>query len=172
MPLTRNQKEVIVAELSELFASSKMTVAAQYTGLTVANLQELRKAAKANGTKIKVVKNRLIGKAIASNDKLKGADVTALKQQLLYAFNAKDEVAAANVLNTFAKTNEELKFVGGISADGKFVSSADITALANLPSKDVMIATIINTLRSPVQNVMSALNGKLPAIVSSLQARN
>jgi large subunit ribosomal protein L10 len=171
MPLTRIQKETIVAELSELFATSKMTVAAQYTGLTVKNLQDLRKQASANGTKIKVVKNRLVGKALLANDKLKTTDVTALKQQLLYAFNATDEIAAAQVLNKFAKLNDELKFVGGISSDGKFVSAEDVTALAKLPSKEQLIATVINTLRSPMSNVMSGLGGKLPSIIKALEQK-
>src|SRR5690606_25928298 len=110
----------VVNEVTELLSASKLTVVAQYKGTTVKAIQELRKEAKASGTRVSVIKNRLVIKAIQSNDTLKSADTSALTGQLLYAFNAEDEVSPAQVLNTFAKTNPNIEFVGAITPEGTF----------------------------------------------------
>ncbi|MEJ0073037.1 MAG: hypothetical protein WDN27_03070 [Candidatus Saccharibacteria bacterium] len=75
---------------------------------------------------------------------------------LLYAFNAEDEVAPAQVLNTFAKANPTLEFVGGITAEGKFIAASEVKALADLPSKPQLIAQVVATLLSPVNDVTNA----------------
>src|SRR6185437_3437067 len=97
-----------------------MTVVAAYPGTTVKAMQALRKQARGNGTQLRVVKNRLVIKAIQQNDALKSADTSSLTGQLVYAFNSSDEVAPAQVIANFAKTNPTLEFVGAISADGTF----------------------------------------------------
>ena len=171
MPLTKIKKNEVVAEVSELLASSKMTVVAAYKGTTVKAIQQLRKDAKANGTKISVVKNRLVIKAVQANSTLKDTDVSALTGQLLYAFNSTDEVAPAQVIAKFAKTETQIEFVGAISADGKFISAADVKALSALPSREAMIAGIINTLNSPVRGVMSALTGNVHGLLDAIAAK-
>src|SRR5882672_8904081 len=103
MALTKDQKDEVVAEVSDLLQSSKMTVVAKYQGTTVKALQTLRREARSNGTKVKVVKNRLVIKAVQANATLKDADTAALQGMLLYAFNADDEVAPAQILSKFAK---------------------------------------------------------------------
>src|SRR5262249_55225438 len=125
---------------------------------------------KEGGTKVKVVKNRLVAQALKAADGLKDVDVSALEGMLLYAFNDQDEVAPAQSLNDFAKKNPSLQFVGGITPEGKFISVDEIKALAVLPGKTVMIAGIINTLNAPVRNAVSAL-GNLPAILGGLEAK-
>ncbi len=171
MALTRIKKNDVVAEVADLLKDSKLTVVAKYEGTTVKAIQALRAAAKQNGTSIKVVKNRLAIKAIQQNDTLKGADTGALKGMLLYAFNATDEVAPAQVLHTFAKTEPSIEFVGAISANGIFMSAADVKALATLPSKTQLIAGVINTLQSPVRNVMSGLSGNLHGLLDAVAAK-
>src|SRR5688572_29164047 len=136
MALNKVKKNEVVAEVSELLASSKLTVVAQYKGTTVKAIQALRKEAKDNGTKVSVIKNRLVIKALEASETLKSVDNSALKGQLLYAFNANDEVAPAQVLHTFAKTNPSIQFVGAITADGTFMNADDVKALAVLPSKN------------------------------------
>src|SRR3978361_187445 len=105
MALTKTGKQDVIKEVSDLLSTSKMTVVAKYQGTTVKALQTLRRDAKGNGTKVKVIKNRLVIQALQNNDVLKNADTSALEGMLLYAFNGEDEVAAAQILNTFAKTN-------------------------------------------------------------------
>ena len=102
MAITRDKKQTLVAELTELFTTAKGTAFAHYVGLTVADLQDLRKAAREAGVVIKVVKNRLVRVALAEVSSYKETDTSSLKGQLVYAISADDEVAPAQVLNTFA----------------------------------------------------------------------
>jgi large subunit ribosomal protein L10 len=171
MPLTKQAKNDVVADVAALLSSSKMTVVAAYQGTTVKAIQQLRKDAKANGTKVRVVKNRLVIKALQQNDTLKGADVSGLTGQLLYAFNSEDEVAPASALNTFAKLNPSIVFVGAISAEGKFISAEKVKALASLPSKNELIAQVVATLLSPVHDVTNALSGNLHALLDGVEAK-
>jgi large subunit ribosomal protein L10 len=171
MAISRDKKQTLVSELSELLGSAKMTAFAAYEGLTVADLQELRRAARANNVTIKVVKNRLVRVALQQSEALKDVDASSLKGQLLYAISAEDEVAPAQALANFAKTHEALKLAGGISADGKLLDEAEVKALATLPSKNELIAQVIATLTSPVNDVMNGLSGNLHALLDGIEAK-
>jgi len=171
MALTKNKKDEVVAEVSDLLKTSKMTVVAKYQGTTVKALQQLRRDARANGTKVKVVKNRLVIKAVQANDTLKDVSVSDLQGMLLYAFNADDEVAPAQILSQFAKQNPTIEFVGAITGEGKFIGSDDVKALANLPSKNELIAQVVATLLSPVNDVTNALSGNLHALLDGVEAK-
>lgn len=172
MALSRDKKEQIVAELSQLLSDSKMTVVAKYEGITVKQIQELRHNAEENGSVVKVVKNRLVKKAIESNDTLKNVDTSALNSMLLYVFNAEDEVAGAQTVKSFVKnTKAPLEFVGAISGEGTFLSADEVKTLADLPSKEQLIAGVINTLKSPANNVVGALKGNLLGLMDALAAK-
>lgn len=171
MALTKAKKDDVVAGISSHLSESKMTVVAAYQGTPVKALQGLRKEAKGNNTHIQVVKNRLVIKAIQANKNLKDADVSTLTGMLLYAFNPDDEVAPAQVLAKFAKTQPTVTFVGAISAEGKFLSADEVTALATLPSKNELIAQVLATLTSPVNDVMSGLAGNLHALLDGVEAK-
>ena len=170
MALSKEQKTGVIADLTERLTSSKMTVVAQYKGMTVKSMQTLRKEAKGNGTAVKVVKNRLVIQALGGVEALKSVDSSALEGQLLYAFNEGDEVAPAKVLSDYAKKEPALQFVGAITAEGVFISADEVKALASLPSKNQLIAGIINTLQSPVRNTMSALGGNLHGYLQAIEA--
>ena len=170
MAITKDKKKTLVADLTELLESSKMTVYAQYQGLTVAELQELRKAARENGVKIKVVKNRLVRVAMGEIAVYKDTDTTGLTGQLLYAISDSDEVAPAKVLANFAKEHEALQIAGGFSDLGANVSTDEVKALASLPSKNELIAQVVAQLLSPVTDSISGLSGGLPGIISGLEA--
>ncbi len=171
MALTKVEKDAVIKEVSELLASSKMTVIAKYEGTPVKALQGLRRDARATGTKVKVVKNRLVIQAIKATDNVKAVNVSTLTGMLLYAFNSEDEVAPAQSLHAFAKTNPNLEFVGAITADGSFIDAAGVKALAILPSKNQLIAGIINTLNAPVNGIISGLNGNLHGLLQGLEAK-
>ena len=168
MALLKAKKNEVVSEVSELLDSSKMTVITAYKGTTVKALQELRREAKQTGTTLKVVKNRLVIKAIESNEKLKAVDTSTLNGMLLYAFNAEDEVAPAQTIANFAKKQPTLQFVGAISADGTFIAPDDVKALAALPSKDQLIGQVLAMLQSPVNDIMSALSGNLHGLLDAV----
>ena len=170
MALTKDKKNEVVKEVADLLSTSKMTVVAAYKGTPVKAMQQLRREARDNGTKVQVVKNRLFAQAVKATD-LKDADVSALTGMLLYAFNSQDEVAPAQVLAKFAKTQPTLEFVGAISSDGKFLSASEVTSLATLPSKNELIAQVIATLISPVNDVMSGLSGNLHALLDGVEAK-
>lgn len=171
MALTKSKKDEVVAEISTLLGGSKMTVVAKYQGTTVKALQQLRREAKANGTKIKVVKNRLVIKAMQANDAYKDSDVADLNGMLLYAFNGEDEVAPAQILHSFAKANPTVEFVGAFDASGHFMGADDVKALATLPGKNDLIAQVVATLLSPVNDVTNALSGNLHALLDGVEAK-
>jgi large subunit ribosomal protein L10 len=171
MALSKDKKTQLVDEVSALLNDSRMTVFAKYQGTSVKAMQDLRKSAKENGTRVKVVKNRLFKKALETNDTLKGVDASGLVGQLIYAFNAEDEVAPAQSLKAFAKSNPQIEFVGAISGEGKFLSSDEVKALADLPGKNELIAQVIATLNSPVNDVMNGLSGNLHALLDGVSAK-
>jgi large subunit ribosomal protein L10 len=170
MALTKDKKNEVVKEVSDLLSTSKMTVVAAYKGTPVKAMQQLRREARDNGTRVQVVKNRLFVQAVKATD-LKDADVSALTGMLLYAFNSEDEVAPAQVLAKFAKTQPTLEFVGAISSEGKFLNASEVTSLATLPSKNELIAQVMATLISPVNDVMSGLSGNLHALLDGVEAK-
>jgi large subunit ribosomal protein L10 len=168
MALTKDKKNEVVAEVAALLGSSKMTVVTKYQGTTVKALQSLRREGRNNGTQLKVVKNRLVIKALQQNDALKAVDTAALEGMLLYAFNAEDEVAPAQVIANFAKTNPTLEFVGAISAEGKFLTADEVKSLATLPSKNELIGQVVGMLFSPLNDVTNALSGNLHALLDGV----
>ncbi len=171
MALTKEQKDAVVSEVTELLTTSKMTVICEYQGMSVAQAQELRRNALQNGSSVKVVKNRLLRHAAAQIDSLKDLDLSGHAGQLMYIFNPEDEVAAAKLANEFAKKNPELKLVAAFSEEGMLIDEAGAKALAALPSRQEMIATLINTLKAPARGVVSGLSGNLGGLVQALEAK-
>lgn len=171
MALSKEQKDKVVKETADLLEASKMTVLAQYKGISVKSIQALRKSAKDNQTTVKVIKNRLVVQAIKQVKPLQNVDTSSLKDQLLYAFSDQDEAASAQALNAFAKTEPNLVFVGAISADGNVLSSEDVKALANLPSKDQLRGQLVGTLSAPLSGFANLLNGNLRGLLNVLNAK-
>lgn len=171
MALSKEQKQAVVNEVADLLAASKLTVVAKYKGLSVKQMQELRKSAKESNTTVKVVKNRLVRQALSQVDALKGTDTKELVEQLVYAFNSVDEVAPAQSLNTYAKANPDLEFVGAITADGMFIGADDVKALASLPSKDQLRGQLVGTIAAPLTSFVRVLQGGQRGILYALNAR-
>lgn len=171
MAISKDKKQVLVADLTELLSSAKATAFASYQGLTVAEMQELRAAARAQGVKIKVVKNRLVKVAMNEIAVYKDTDTTGLTGQLLYAVSSEDEVLPAKILAEFAKTHPALELVGGFSDAGQALSGDEVKTLAAMPSKDELVAQVVAQLLSPATDTISGLSGGLSAIVSGLEAK-
>lgn len=171
MALTKVKKEEIVKEVADLLTQSKLTVIANYQGTSVKNLQTLRRSAKNDGTKVKVVKNRLVIQALTGTDKYKDIDTSKLNAQLIYAFNSDDEVAPAQAFAKFAKTNPNFSFVGAITEDGQFMAAEDVKQLASLPSKEQLRAQLVGTLIAPHQGFVSVLSGNVRSVLNVLNAR-
>jgi large subunit ribosomal protein L10 len=172
MALSKEKKAEVVSEVGELLAKSKLTVVAKYPGTSVKAMQSLRHEARQNGTTVKVIKNRLFKLALGANPTLKKVDSSTLSGQLLYAFNAEDEVAPAQSLANFAKTEPQLQFVGAISAEGQFLPAEDVKALASLPSKDQLRGLAVGTIAAPLSGFVNVLAGNVRGILNVLNARS
>jgi len=171
MAISKDKKQQLVADLNALLSDAKMTVYAQYQGLSVADLQDLRAQAREAGVKIKIVKNRLVKVALNEIAVYKDADTTGLEGQLLYAISSEDEVAPAQVLDKFAKDHAALNLKGAFSGEGKNLSEDEVKSLAKLPSKQQLIAEVINMLESGVNDVTNALSGNLHALLDGVSAK-
>ncbi len=171
MAISRDKKNTLVADMTELIASAKTTVFATYNGLSVADVQKLRAQAREAGVVIKVIKNRLVRVALSKVEAYKKTDASGLTGQLLYAVSAADEVAPAKILNAFAKTNPALVIAGGFSSEGLLLSADEVNALASLPSKSQLVAEVIAMLLSPVHDITNALSGNLHALLDGVEAK-
>lgn len=171
MALSKSKKSEVVSEVSDLLSSSKITVIAKYQGTSVKAMQSLRKAAKDNGSTVKVFKNRLVIQALKANPVFKDVDTSSLKDMLLYAFSSEDEVAPAQTLANFAKTNPSIEFIGGINQEGQMVSAEDVKALASLPNKEQLRAMLVGTIAAPLSGFVNVMSGNLRGLVNVLKAR-
>ena len=171
MALTKEEKTKRVDEVKAHLSSAKLTVAARYSGTPVKAMQDLRAEAKAGGTTIMVVKNRLFKKALADAGLTEAAQAMPLSGQLMYAFNPDDEVAPAQVLANFTKTNPQIELVTGLNADGQILEASDLALLASLPSKDQLCSQLIGTLRAPFNNLVGTLAASNRRILHVLTAR-
>ncbi|MEW4372707.1 50S ribosomal protein L10 [Paenibacillus kandeliae] len=142
--------EVVAAKLRE----SVSTVVADYRGLNVAQVTELRKQLREAGVEFQVLKNTLVRRATES------AELTELNEVLsgptAIAFSKDDAVIAAKILNDFAKTNDALELKGGV-VEGRVVSADEIKALAALPSREGLLSMLLSVLQAPVRNFALAV---------------
>ena len=160
MAISKDKKTTLVADLTELLNDSKMVAYAKYQGLTVAELQELRKLARESGVKIKVVKNRLLKVAMKEIAAYKDTETTGLTGQLLYAIGSDEDFSAAKVLTKFAKTHAKMELIGGFNNEGAALSKEEVTTLGSLPTKNELIAQVVDTLLSGINGIVSGLENK------------
>ncbi|MBO7664888.1 50S ribosomal protein L10 [Candidatus Saccharibacteria bacterium] len=160
MAISTDKKTTLVADLPELLTNSKMVAYANYEGLTVAELQELRKLARESDVKIKVVKNRLLKVAMKEIAAYKDTETTGLTGQLLYAMGADEDFSAAKVLAKFAKTHNKMELIGGFNNEGANLSKEEVVALGALPTKNELIAQVVDTLLSGINGIVSGLENR------------
>ncbi|MBX4201515.1 50S ribosomal protein L10 [Candidatus Saccharibacteria bacterium] len=171
MALSKDKKAEVVAEISELLGSSKLTVIAKYSGTSVKSMQALRKQASEDGTTISVVKNRLVKKALESDDRFKDIDTSLLIGQLMYAFNSTDEVAPAQVLAKFAKEEPQIEFIGAYDEAGQLLNADDVKALAALPGKQQLRGQLVGTIAAPLSGFVNVISGNVRGVLNVLSAR-
>ncbi len=170
MAITREKKETIIVNVSELAESSKLIVFANYSGLSVANMQALRAQAKENGVKVIIAKNRLIKLALAKSEKFGVSDQGFLTGQLLLAAGD-DEVAPAQTLANFAKTQPSLEIIGALDGSGQVLEADRVKALAALPSKDMLRGQLVGTIAAPLSGLVNVLSGNLRGLINVINAR-
>lgn len=146
LSLNRNEKEAVVAEVSAQAAKAQTLAMAEYRGLTVADLDKLRKTARESGVYLHVLKNTLARRAVSGTSFEAAAG--SMTGPLIYGFS-EDAVAAAKVLADFAKGNDKLVLKAG-AYNGKALDAAAVKALASIPSKEVLLAQLLGLMQSPI----------------------
>jgi large subunit ribosomal protein L10 len=159
LSLNRSEKEAVITEVTSLAAKAQTLVMAEYRGITVAAMDKLRVNARKSGVSLSVLKNTLARRAVAGGQFEIAAD--QMTGPLIYGFS-EDPVAAAKVVADFAKTNDKLVIRGGVYG-GKVLDVNGVKQLANIPSKDVLLAQLCGLLMSPMSRtavVLGALAAK------------
>ena len=153
MSLNRNEKAAVVTDVSAQVARSQTLALAEYRGLTVEHLNNLRKQARDKGVYLHVLKNTLARRAVAGTPFEVAAE--SMVGPLIYGFS-EDAVAAAKVMADFAKGNDKLVVKGGAYA-GKALNADGVKALASIPSKEVLLAQLLGLMQSPVSRIARVL---------------
>jgi large subunit ribosomal protein L10 len=162
-----DQKRAVVEGIKDKMKAAKAMVFADYRGLTVAQDTELRNALRKAGVDYKVLKNSLTRFAAKENG-LEGLE-QYLSGPTSMASSDKDPVAPAKVLNSYAKKFEKLEIKVGV-VEGRIIDVKGISALAELPSREVLIARILGSLNAPIFGFVNVLNGNLRGLVVALNA--
>jgi large subunit ribosomal protein L10 len=153
LSLNRNEKATVVADVAAQAAKSQTLALAEYRGLTVAQMDALRKQAREKGVYLHVLKNTLARRAVAGTSFEVAGD--HMVGPLIYGFS-EDAVAAAKILADFAKGNDKLVLKAGVY-NGKALDSEGIKALAAIPSKEVLLSQLAGLLMSPVARTARVL---------------
>ena len=162
----RAEKAEFVASLKEVFKASNVVVVAHYSGLTVAQMQNLRKQMRQAGAQVKVAKNRLAKIALEGTDVASIAPL--LKGPTVIAYSG-DPVAAPKVAADFAKANEKFVILGG--AMGKTALDPNgVKALASLPSLDELRAKIVGLIQAPATKIAQLVNAPAAKVARVIQA--
>lgn len=149
--MNRQEKQSVIESLKQDFAQSKGSFLVAVQGMTVSQIQNLRKGLREQGGTLKIAKNTLM--KIATQDNTEAKELAPyFKEQVGIVFYAQESTSVAKVLHTTAQGNEKLKLVAGI-VDARLVDKNTIVMLASLPSKEVLIARICGALKAPASRI-------------------
>jgi large subunit ribosomal protein L10 len=165
--LDRKTKEQVVSELQEKLKQAKLGVLTTFNAMNVEKMESLRNALRKNDAELKVVKNTLLG--IASKDTDFAVLSDHFKWPVAVVLSYKDPVAPSKALIEFAKKNPELEIKVGV-LDGKMLTKPDITALAELPSKEVLLGKLVSVMAAVPTSFVTVLSGVPRGLVQVLNA--
>ena len=168
MALRLEDKKALVKEVSAVAGDSVTAVAAEYRGLSVAEMTELRKEARSAGVYMRVVKNTLARRAVVGTDFECMQDT--LKGPILLAFAKDDPGAAARVIKDFAKEHDALQAVS-LSAGGQLLPASDLAKLADLPTLDQARAMLLGTMVAPMSTLVRILAEPSAMLARTMGAR-
>jgi large subunit ribosomal protein L10 len=169
MPLTLQQKQMVVSEVAEVASQAHSVIAAEYQGLTVGEMTALRVKARESNVHLRVVKNTLAKRAFEGTDYNCMGD--SLQGQMVYAFSMEDPGGAARVIKEYADSNEKL-VVKLIGFGGELLDPSEIKRLASLPTYDQAISLLMAVLKAPVEKLARTMNevpGKLTRTVAAIR---
>ena len=164
--MDRAQKEKVVEELGQIFESSGVVVVAHYAGLTVAEMQDLRGRMREAGGSVRVAKNRLAKIALEGKPNASLADLLTGMTVLAYS---EDPVAAAKVVESYAKDNKKLEILGG-SMGETALDRDGVKAVSEMPSREELIASIVGCIGAPAANIAGAIGAPASNIASILSS--
>ena len=167
MPLNLDDKKALVAEVSAIAAKSQSLVAAEYRGLTVTEMTELRAKARGQGVYMRVVKNTLARKAVAGTVFENIGSV--LKGPLVLAFSKDDPGAAARLVKAFAKDHDKL-VATAVSLGGQLLPGKDLDKVASLPTREQALAKLMGLMKAPIQKLAGTLSATPSKLVRTLAA--
>jgi len=167
MALNLEDKKALVAEVAEVASKASSVVAAEYRGLSVGQMTELRAKARKSGVYVRVVKNTLARKALAGTSF--EAVGPKLKGPLVLAFSKDDPGAAARVVKDFAKANEKL-VATLVSLGGQVLPAKDLETVASLPTREQALSILLGTLKAPIQKFVSTLAAAPSKLVRTVAA--
>ena len=165
--MIRSEKETTVNEVLQKLEKSKAVVLADYRGLNVQEVTELRKRLRKAGVEYKVIKNTLTSRA-AKAAKIEGLD-QYLSGPTAIAFGYDDPVVPAKILAGFAKEFKKLELKGGI-LEGRAINAQSVKALADLPSREALLGQVAGLLQSPMRGLVTVLSGPLRNMAYALEA--
>lgn len=154
MALTLEQKKAVVAEVAEAAKTAHSAVAAEYRGITVEKMTEMRAKARNEGVYLKVAKNTLVKRAVEGTDFECMAE--ELSGPLLFAFSMEDPGSAARLIKSFAKDEEKLD-VRLVAMGATLYDAAELERLASLPTRDQAIAMLMGVMKAPVEKFVRTL---------------
>lgn len=172
MPKTKAQKQTILNQLAENLAKQQAMVFVDYKGLKVKDMLTLRDQLKQVGSKLVVAKKTLLQKVmkekgLPAGRQGIGIDFKGMKGQIGAIFAFEDSIAPMKTANIFAKTNENLKIVGGYF-ENEIQNAASIVAIASLPSREELLAKLVGTLAAPMSGLASVLQGNIKGLIRVL----
>ena len=166
MALTFAAKKAFVKQVREQLEQAELVVTAEYRGLDVSQMTELRKRARSEDIYLRVLKNSLVRQALEGTPFLDLAE--HLTGQLIYGIS-RDPVAAARVLEKYSKSNEKLSIRGGMLKNS-MLDAASVKALASMPTREELLATLMGTMQAPVGQFVRTLNEVPTKLVRALAA--
>lgn len=169
MAKSRASKEQSMSTVRDMLVDAKGVVLADFTGLTVKDMQALRRELRKEGLSYEAVKKTVFVKALNEVGMPEAVDMKAINGSLSVAVSKTDEVAAARAVSAFAKTHDKLKILGGI-LEKSFIATAKVKNLANLPSKQQLLGQVVGTIQAPVSGFVRVLQGNLRGLVYALKA--
>jgi large subunit ribosomal protein L10 len=163
--MLRNDKDAVIAEVTQLLTDTENLFVSDYRGLTVAELAELRGKLRESGARFRIVKNTLGG--IAADKAGREPVKELMSGPTAVTFCGDDLVGAAKALADFAKTHPQLEVRGGL-LDASLIDPADVKAIASLPPRDVLVAQLVGTMAAPMTGLVTVLQGTISGFVRAL----
>ena len=167
MALNLEQKKAVVAEVSQVASSALAAVAAEYRGLTVSEMTELRVKARQDGVFVKVAKNTLVRRAVAGTEFECIAD--ALTGPLLFAFSMEDPGAAARLVKDYAKDHDKL-IARLVAVGGQLFGASELDRLSKLPTRDQALAMLMGVMKAPIEKFVRTMVAPHTKLVRTVAA--